>query len=203
MAKGALKKLTMLSPMSVNWDAIPGSGGLVFTASDVAAALSSCYGLSRGAQLLGWALSGDQQAEKELCQQVMGVIDMHCQMVVQEETTSTLQALAKSAVEEFIQLSKCEKCRGSGKVIARAKPDLVTRDDGRKPNVQVRHYVTCDRCKGHGVIRWSERRAAREAGLTRQTYGRRYRDLREAGYQSLVSWLLELTAHLKTHLNYS
>lgn len=204
MAKGALGKLAKLSPMSVDWESVPGTSPSVFTSSDVAAALSASYGLSYGARQLAFMLIGDVDAGAKLRLAVVSELGWKCELEGRKEDTQKLNGLAISAIKEFIALQKCQQCRGSGKVIAHAKPDLITRDTGdRKPGVRVRRYATCEKCDGHGVIRWSARRAAKEAGLTRQTYGRRYRDLRETGYQSLVSWLLELTAHLKTHLHYS
>ncbi len=204
MSKGAIGRLSKLTPMSVNWESLPGTSGNSFTASDVAAALSSRFGLSYGAQQVGWLLTGDSRAETKLRLEVMSILGRECKYQGREYSTQVLSRLARSAIGEFCCLAKCEECRGSGKVIALAKPDLITRDvKGRKPNVQVRHYVTCPGCKGHGVTRWSIRRAAKEAGLNDRTYGRKYRDLHDLGYQSLVSWLLELTAHLKTHLNFT
>jgi|GEM_PF-2152048 len=201
MSSSAVKFLAMLSPGSVNFDAIPGGGAPAITPEDVSAALSERFGLHRGAQLIAFYLMGDKDAEWELVARVADELMGEAAARGEELDLKIADGLARSALLEVVRLEKCSICSGSGKQYAVRPFDIRTSDERVSRSVQVRQLVTCKACQGNGVKKWSMNRRAKEAGINDRTYTRRYHSIREFGYRAVSSWLNELLAHLQEQLS--
>jgi hypothetical protein len=88
-----------------------------------------------------------------------------------ELTLDSFERMAKAAVREIVNPTRCDCCGGNGREWKR-----VEGPDG----VKVMAELDCETCKGRGAVATSDNRRSRLIGIRRADYPRYYRDTYEA-----------------------